>query len=602
MMKKLLLLSSLFLITCLWATAQNVIITEIYYNSPNSGTDSLEYVEIYNKGTSAVNLKGFTFRSAFNDTLPNFDLNAGEYYVVTFDSTFFKKVTNTVAKQWSNGSLSNNGEAVQLWSAANTLVDSVRYRNVAPWPTAANGNGPGIELCDLNSNNDLPASWNVSTTPLGYSQKNAAGQTVQLLGTPGKANKCTGGSGGGGGTFVARDINTRTAKNTAVNINISQPNQVQGNAITASAVVTQPSNGTATKATGGGGGGGTNNAVFIYTPKNGFIGTDKFEYSMCTANGCDTATINITVFEASYNPSTIGKITAQTSAVGTAPDSLNRYVTISGVVHSPNYGGNALQFTLIDQKYRTDGVEVARATTVGGYIAKEGDKLTVKGRVVQNAGINRLVADTLWVEQSGVRLHEPQYVSILDESTESMLIALEGVSVLDTTQWNNTAQGNFFAVEVSPDNGITKYQVRIDKDLSDLSNWTAPKGRFDLYGIGYSVTTNAGGGGGGGGLPTTTYQIMPRYTADFRLTSAVVDPTLEKSLQIYPNPFNERLLVSMKEQFDVLTIKDVLGRTIHTVNHPGDIQSIDTQHWNAGLYFITTEKQGRQFTSKVVKQ
>ena len=120
---------------------------------------------------------------------------------------------------------------------------------------------------------------------------------------------------------MAKDINTRTAKNTAVNINISQPNQVQGNAITASAVVTQPSNGTATKATGGGGGGGTNNAVFIYTPKNGFIGTDKFEYSMCTANGCDTATINITVFEASYNPSTIGKITAQTSAVGTAPDS-----------------------------------------------------------------------------------------------------------------------------------------------------------------------------------------------------------------------------------------------------------------------------------------
>ena len=597
-MKKLLLLCSLFLVILFSANAQNLIITEIYYNSPNSGTDSLEYVEIYNKGSNAVNLKGFTFRSAFNDTLPDFNLNAGEYYVVTFDSTFFNKVTKTHAKQWSNGSLGNNGETIQLWSNSNTMVDSVRYRSVAPWPTTANGNGPGLELCDLNSNNDLPASWSASTTQLGYSQKNAAGQNIQLLGTPGKANKCNGS--GGGGTFVAKDINARTAKNTAVNINISQPNMVQGNAITASAVVTQPSNGTAAKATGGGG--GTNNAVFVYTPKNGFLGTDKFEYSMCTANGCDTATINITVFEASYNTSTIGKITAQTSAVGTAPDSLNRYVTVNGVVHSPNYGGNAMQFTLIDQKYKSDGVEVIRATPVGGYSAKEGDKLVVKGRVAQNAGINRLVADTLWVEQSGVKLHEPQYVSVLDESTESMLIALEGVSILDSTQWNNSAQGNFFAVEVSPDNGLTKYQVRIDKDLTELSNWTAPKGKFDLYGIGYSVTTNAGGGGGGGGLPTTTYQIMPRYTADFRLTTAVVDPLLEKSLQIYPNPFGESVRVTMKEQFDALNVKDILGRTVLSINHPGESQLIDTQQWNAGLYLITVEKQGRQFSTKVVKK
>ncbi|MFZ4542714.1 MAG: lamin tail domain-containing protein [Saprospiraceae bacterium] len=598
MMKKILFFTAFFTMISFFASAQSIIITEIYYNAPNSGTDSLEYVEIYNKSAAPINLKGFTFRSAFNDTLPNVELGAGAYFVVTFDSTFFKKATKTSAHQWKNGSLSNTGETIQLWNSSNEFMDSVRYRSQNPWPATANGNGPGMELCDLNSNNDNAASWSASTTPIGYALNNQAGQSVQLLGTPGKANKC---SGGGGGTFVARNINSRTAKNTAVNINISQPNMVQPNAITASAVVTQPINGTAAKG-GGGGGGGVNNALFVYTPKNGFIGTDKFEYSMCTANGCDTATINITVFEAIYNKSTIGKITAQTGAVGTAPDSLNRYVIIEGIVHSPNYGGNILQFALVDQKYKSDGIEVARATTVGGYVVKEGDKLVVKGRVGQNVGINRLVADTLWVLQSGVTLHQPLLVSALDESTEAALVALEGVSVLDTSQWNNTLQGNFFGVDVSPDNGATKYQLRIDKDLADLAGWKAPKGKFDVYGIGYSVTTQGGGGGGGGGVVTTTYQLMPRYIPDFKLTTSVVDPQLENSLKIYPSPFQDNLFIVLKEQFENIKVKDILGRTIVSINQPGDYQILETQTWKSGVYVITVIKEGRQFTSKVIKQ
>jgi hypothetical protein len=613
-MKKQLLLFYFFLVTIMSAFAQNIVISEIYYNAPNSGIDSLEYVELYNKGTTAQSLNKFTFKGAFTDELPNVELAAGAYYVVTSDSTFFKKAVQKSARQWTKGSLSNTGATIQLWSDSGTLVDSVRYRTAAPWPTTANGNGPSIELCDLNSNNDLGASWGAASTAIPYSLKNQNGQAVPLLGTPGAANKCatTGGGGGGGGTApVIKDLTSQTAKNTAVNINIAQPNGLGGggggggaNAITSSGVVKPASNGTVTKPTGGGGGGGNNNSL-TYTPNTGFVGMDKFDYFICTANGCDSATISVRVFEPTFNNSTIGKATAQTAVIGTSPDSLNRYVEFEGIVHSPNYGTSpAVQFTLIDAKFKADGIEVARASTVAGYTVKEGDRLRVRGRIAQNNNLNRIVADSFWVKASGVKLQEPTLVSTLDEGTENVLVSLSEVSIVDSTKWTTAGTTtNFFVVEVTPDNGATKYQVRIDKDLADLANWKAPKGKFDLVGIGFQGPTTQGGGGGGGGvIPSAPYQIMPRYIADFKFPLAANDALLGKAVSIFPNPFSDQLTVTMTEQMDILSLKDVLGREILKINKPNNTQIIETKDLQSGVYFINVQKNGRTFVSKTVKQ
>jgi len=38
-----------------------IVITEIMYNPPESGTDSLEFLELYNNGVEIVNLEGFYF-------------------------------------------------------------------------------------------------------------------------------------------------------------------------------------------------------------------------------------------------------------------------------------------------------------------------------------------------------------------------------------------------------------------------------------------------------------------------------------------------------------------------------------------------------------
>lgn len=580
-------------------TTPNIVITEIYYNSPDSGNDSLEYIEIYNRGTSAVNLEGFTFRAAINDTFPSVELAPNSYYVVTNDDVFFQLATKSTARKWKNGALSNNGESIQLWSNTGTLIDSVLYRTAAPWPTTANGNGPSIELCDVTANNDNGSNWKAATTPIGYSLNNVGGQAIPMLGTPGKANTVTCTTGGGGtGTFVARTITVQTNKNTNANINLANQNQVANNQITSSAVVSQPKNGTATKAQGGGGGGATTNSI-TYMPNNGFIGRDSFEYSMCTNNGCDTAKIFVRVIEPVYNSSTIGKVTIQSSGIITTPDSLNRAVEITGIVHSPNFSTNGLQFTLIDQKYKADGIEAARATKVGGYDLKEGDKLSVRGRITQNQGINRIIIDTLFKLESGIKQHEPLIVSILEEYTENMIVKLEGVSIVDSTKWTNAGTTNFFIVEVV-DAAKSKYNVRIDKDIAELSNWTAPKGKFDLIGIGYQGQVPTTGGGGGGAQQA--YMIMPRYIKDFVFSTSANDAQLGKFINIFPNPFNDQITIQSGTILDAFEICDVLGRTIQKIAQPADSQNITTSNLESGVYFIKVSKENKQFITKIVKQ
>lgn len=592
-MKKQLLLY-LLLLTCFSGIfAQRLVISEIYYNAPNSGLDSLEYVEIYNKDTTTVNLKGYTFRKAFIDTLPDVTLAAGAYYVVTADSNFYKKFVKTSARQWRRGALSNTGASIQLWSDANIFIDSVAYRVTAPWNTAANGQGMSLELCDINANNDLAASWNAASTAIGATIRNQNGQQIALLGTPGKANKCATG-GGGTGTLVLRNINAQIAKNTTANINIAQQNNLQANAITNSAVVTNPTNGTAAKGTAGG---GNTNTLIVYTPKNGFFGRDSFQYSACTVNGCDTATIRINVINPRYNTTTIGKATAATTGIGVSPDSLNSYVQFDGVVHSPNFATIGLQFTLIDGKFKTDGIEAVRANPIVDYTLNVGDRLRVRGRIIQTAGVNRIVVDSLWKTASGITLHEPTVVSVLDESTENMLVQLYNVSIIDTTKWVNTGAANFFTVEVTPDNGLTKYQVRIDKDLAELSNWAAPKGSFDLVGIGYQAVT-AGGGGSG---QLVSYPIIPRYRSDFRVATPTNDLALSKNIDIFPNPFEHQLTLLLKEQMDNVIVKDILGRVVATIRTPNAQEIITTTSWTPGVYFISVQKGNRQYIAKFVK-
>ena len=143
-------------------TLSDIVITEIMYNPPELGTDSLEFIELYNNGNEVENLAGYYFTAGVEYTFPSYILNPGEFMVVGINSTAMQNTFDVNSLQWTNGGLSNGGELILLKDNSGKTVDSVYYDDSAPWPTSPDGNGPSLMLCDPDSDNAIGSNWAAS--------------------------------------------------------------------------------------------------------------------------------------------------------------------------------------------------------------------------------------------------------------------------------------------------------------------------------------------------------------------------------------------------------------------------------------------------------
>ncbi len=75
----------------------------------------------------------------------------------------------------------------------------------------------------------------------------------------------------------------------------------------------------------------------------------------------------------------------------------------------------------------------------------------------------------------------------------------------------------------------------------------------------------------------------------------------KKNLAIHPNPFKDVLYISEIDKVTSVTINDVTGRTVRTIDNPS--KEIDLRFLNSGLYLVTLKfKDGSQLTTKAIKQ
>ena len=162
----------------------DLIITEIYHSQASSGVQDIDYFEIYNKGTAAINIAGMEMTSGveFNiDT--NLSIAAGGYLVMVenIDSfnLAFPTITNVI--QYDNGSLSGGGETITLSNSIGGVVASVSYQTSAPWP--AYSNTEAIELCDVTTDYTNAENWY-------YSGNVSSSVSGDLYGTPGMMSAC----------------------------------------------------------------------------------------------------------------------------------------------------------------------------------------------------------------------------------------------------------------------------------------------------------------------------------------------------------------------------------------------------------------------------
>jgi hypothetical protein len=171
----------------LWNTyaGQDLVITEIMYNA-GSGADSLEFLEIYNKGTATIALGGLRISRSITGLIAEQNLAAKGVFLIASDSLRAGRFYGKKFQQWASGFLGNGGAPIVISNSLGAIVDTVNYDDAAPWPTAPDGTGPSLELIDAATDNNLGTNWRASSTATGKTYSNVA-----IFASPGVYNTPT---------------------------------------------------------------------------------------------------------------------------------------------------------------------------------------------------------------------------------------------------------------------------------------------------------------------------------------------------------------------------------------------------------------------------
>ena len=165
----------------------SIIISEImyhpYHNVLTYEPENLgqEYIELFNRGTGAVNLSGWRFSNGVDFNFPEVTIPAGQRLVVAADVNIFKAKypgVNNVVGGWT-GKLRNKGEKIELADEDGMIIDRVKYadegdwavRELGPvdnyhrgwvWSDAHDGAGKSLELINPAMPNEYGRNWAAS--------------------------------------------------------------------------------------------------------------------------------------------------------------------------------------------------------------------------------------------------------------------------------------------------------------------------------------------------------------------------------------------------------------------------------------------------------
>lgn len=124
-----------------------------------------EWIELYNRSDSPVNLSGWALTGAVQFTFPaNAILEPGGYLVVSRDREALLALHPSLPNVFGNweGRLSDRGERIVLLDAHGNTADEVAYADGKPWPDYTDGGGSSLELRDPWADNSRPEAWAAS--------------------------------------------------------------------------------------------------------------------------------------------------------------------------------------------------------------------------------------------------------------------------------------------------------------------------------------------------------------------------------------------------------------------------------------------------------
>lgn len=473
---------------CGWMAAANaqLVISEISFNPPESGTDSLEFIEIYNAGSSAVDMQGYylVFANSMRDSFSTSLVVPAGGFVVTAvnDSAVYNQFNMSFyPRQWRSASgLSNSsGTTIRLHNSTGSIIDSVAY--LPTWISSANGNGASMILCNAASDNNVSTSWGASSTATGHTINSKA-----LMGSPGVWESCV---------------------------------------------------------------------------------------------------------AASYPLYTIDQING-TNANGVA-DSANILCEIRGIVHSGDFrGGAGYDFALINSN--GVGITVYKAADLGAFVVNRGDSLHLRGRITQYNGLLQFEPDSITVAATGQTLVTAATTTVINETTENKLVALNNVVFVDTFSTGTT--GTTIRV-VNPSASADTFYVRFDAD-TDLLLYTLSCDTMNITGVGRQNDATA--------PYDSLYTLLVRDSMDIDALCTVQPIAVRElannvALTLFPVPAQHTLNIQTAATIETAIVTNALGQVVNQYNN------INTSNWTlnvsslpAGMYQVSVVTNQGKATQRFV--
>jgi hypothetical protein len=141
-----------------------LVISKIHYHPADVDSingNQLEFIQINNNCDEDVDLTGIYLRElGVTYRFPaNSHIAARDSLVLCSDSTTYVEFYHHIPFGQYEHKLSNKDENIVLADAWGNIIDEVHYYDSEPWPTEPDGNGPYLQLIDLDSDNTIPKNW-----------------------------------------------------------------------------------------------------------------------------------------------------------------------------------------------------------------------------------------------------------------------------------------------------------------------------------------------------------------------------------------------------------------------------------------------------------
>ena len=159
---------------------KDVIINEIMYHPPNE-LQNLQFVELLNRGQTAVDLSNWSFSKGIKYVFPQgTSIGPGSYLVICRNSQDFSARYGAGIAALGNfsGKLSHTGDRLELSDSGKQVIDSVKYSDHGEWPVGPDGYSPSLERICPNIESQRAENWAASKLP----------PIKQPSGTPGRRN------------------------------------------------------------------------------------------------------------------------------------------------------------------------------------------------------------------------------------------------------------------------------------------------------------------------------------------------------------------------------------------------------------------------------